>query len=279
MFTISQLFIYPVKSLGGTPVSSVMLTDRGFQYDRRWMLIDESNQFISQRECADMALLSAEIKKDGLSITHKKIGDNILIPFQPQITSTVMVDIWSDRCRAQVINGEADEWLSNMLSMRCKLVYMPDATRRRVDGRYAMDKEITSFSDGYPTLIIGQASLDNLNERLQHPLSIERFRPNIVFTGGEPYEEDDMEIFKVNNINFYGIKLCGRCVVININQTTGEKSKEPLRTLSTYRLRNNKIYFGQNLLHKGEGNISIGDVIDVIKKRDTIRTFSGIKTS
>lgn len=278
MLTISQLFVYPVKSLGGTSVTSAMLTERGFEHDRRWMLVDENNQFLSQRECAGMALLQAERTEDSLLITHKISGDKIILPLQPQTTSTMMVDIWSDRCRAQMVSDEANEWLSQMLSLHCKLVYMPDTTRRRVDGRYAINKEITSFSDGYPTLIIGQASLDDLNKKLEHPLGMDRFRPNIVFTGGDPYEEDNFKHFKINNLAFFGVKLCGRCNITTINQNTGEKSKEPLRTLATYRYKNNKIYFGQNLLHKGEGSISVGDAIEVIERKEKPGIFNNVKS-
>jgi len=140
---------------------------------------------------------------------------------------------------------------------------MPDNTQRRVDGRYAHNKEITSFSDGYPLMLIGQASLDDLNSRLQSPLPMNRFRPNIVFTGGDPFLEDSMKQFEINGVRFFGVKLCARCVITTIDQQTTEKAKEPLKTLSTYRSKNNKIYFGQNLLFHGSGTISIGDAITI----------------
>ncbi len=151
--------------------------------------------------------------------------------------------------------------------MQCRLVYMPDATNRRVDKAYASYDEITSFSDAYPISLIGQLSLDDLNTRLQEPVPINRFRPNIVFTGGEPFEEDTMEEFSINDIKFSGVKLCARCVVTTINQDDGEKGNEPLKTLATYRMRNNKIYFGHNLLHKGSGVISVGDELEIIKTK------------
>ena len=138
---------------------------------------------------------------------------------------------------------------------------MPDSTKRKVDESYAANNEITSLSDGYPLLIIGQASLDDLNSRLAEPLSINRFRPNIVFTGGAAFEEDRLKHFAVNGINFYGVKLCARCPIPTIDQDNATKSKEPLKTLATYRMKNNKVYFGQNLLHNGEGIINVGDEI------------------
>ncbi len=267
MLTVSELFIYPIKSLGGIAVSSAMVTDRGFQYDRRWMLVDEHNDFLTQRELPRMALLQVAITGEGLQVTHRLNAASITVPFQPHTTEIVMVEVWSDRCRAELVSEEANSWFSEILRIKCKLVYMPDTTKRRVDGRYALAKEITSFSDGYPMLLIGQSSLDDLNSKLPEALPIERFRPNIVFTGGAPYEEDELEAFTIGAIQFFGVKLCARCVITTINPGTAEKGKEPLRALAAYRLRNNKIYFGQNLLHKGEGGIKIGDEIEVTKRK------------
>lgn len=267
MFQISELFVYPIKSLGGISLSSALVTDRGLQYDRRWMLVDEKGAFMTQRTNAKMALLQVEVVEEGLKVYHKKDHSSIVIPFESQTDQTTMVDVWSDRCRAQVTGNEVDAWFSDILSTNCRLVYMPETTRRRVDGRYAKNKEITSFSDAYPFLIIGQSSLDDLNNRLEEKLPMNRFRPNIVFTGGQPFEEDSWTQFAVNSIQFFGVKLCARCVVTTINQDEAKAGKEPLKTLATYRMAQNKIYFGQNLLHQGEGVIQVGDPIHVIEEK------------
>ena len=277
MLTVSELFIYPIKSLGGIAVSSAAVTDRGLQYDRRWMLVDEHNVFLTQREMAAMALFDVAIVEEGLLVTHKPEGAAILIPFEPQTNEVFTVEVWSDHCQAVVVSQEANLWFSDRLGINCRLVYMPDTVKRNVDGRYAINKEIVSFADGYPMLLIGQSSLDDLNSRLDEKLTIQRFRPNIVFTGGEPFEEDGLEAFKINDIIFYGVKLCARCVITTINPNTATKGKEPLRTLATYRMNNNNIYFGQNLLHKGEGQLQVGDAIEVIKRRETIRSFKQAK--
>ena len=273
MLTVSELFIYPIKSLGGIAISSALVTERGLQYDRRWMLVDEYHTFISQREVAAMALFDVALQEDGLLVMHRLNGNSILIPFEPQTNEMLIVEVWSDRCRAIVVSREANHWFSDKLGINCRLVYMPDTVKRSVDDRYAIDKEIVSFADGYPMLMIGQSSLDDLNSRLQEKLTIQRFRPNIVFTGGEPFEEDDLEAFKINDILFYGVKLCARCIITTINPDTATKGKEPLRTLATYRMRNNEVYFGQNLLYKGEGQIQVGDEIEVIKRREATRDF------
>jgi uncharacterized protein YcbX len=271
MYTISKLFIYPIKSLGGFEVSAAILTDRGFQYDRRWMLVDANNQFLTQREYPEMSLLQTAIENNGLVIFHKNNPtDRLILPLQPVAATTCKVKVWDDECDAQLLSDMADEWLSQKLAMRCRLVYMPDIERRKVDERYAQNNEITSFSDGYPILMIGQASVDDLNSRLTDPLPINRFRPNIVFTGGEPYEEDTMGHLVINGINMYGVKLCSRCVLTTINQTDGVKGLEPLKTLAGYRKAGNNIFFGQNILFKQTGRLMVGDSLEIIKYKPRI---------
>ncbi len=268
MLSVSELFIYPVKSLGGIKVNSVQLTDRGFQYDRRWMLVDEQHRFLSQREQPAMALLQTSLCDDGVVVAKKQEPQNkITIPFAATATEKMQVQVWDDLCDAYAVSNEHDAWFSAALQIKCRLVHMPDETLRKVDNRYAFDNEITSFSDGYPVLIIGQSSLDDLNSRLEEKISVNRFRPNIVFTGGGAYGEDEMEEFEINGMLFYGVKLCARCVVTTIEQSNAVKGKEPLKTLSAYRQRDNKIYFGQNVLYRGNGTISIGDSITIIKTK------------
>ncbi|MHA4811471.1 MOSC domain-containing protein [Flavitalea flava] len=272
---ISELYVYPIKSLGGISVRQASLTDRGFKHDRRWMLVDENNRFLSQRELPEMALLQVSITDKGLTVLHKnKTHTPLLIPFgapgensnsdensgeEAQQSDTCIVNVWDDSCQAQWVNRKADEWFSDMLSFNCRLAYMPESSHRLVDDRYAHNKEITSFADGYPLLLIGQSSLDELNGRLSTPLHMNRFRPNIVFTGGAPYEEDTMEHFQIAGVSFFGVKRCARCTITTIDQVTAAKGKEPLKTLSGYRNTENKIHFGQNLLFRGEGVISVGD--------------------
>ncbi len=267
MYTISQLFIYPVKSLGGIEVAAAQLTDRGLQYDRRWMVVDLNNQFLTQREHPDMCLLQTAIAGGDLVIFDKNNPtDKITVALHPEVSGeTVQVQVWDDSCAAQPVSHFANEWFSQKLKMPCRLVYMPEEEKRLVDERYAHSKEITSFSDGYPLLMIGQASLNDLNGRLHQPLPMERFRPNIVFTGGEPYAEDTMKNISINEIDLFGVKLCARCVMPTINQQTAEKGKEPLKTLSVYRMKNNKIYFGQNMLYKQTGYLQTGNTISIIE--------------
>jgi uncharacterized protein YcbX len=271
MFTVSELFIYPIKSLGGISVPSATLTFMGFQYDRRWMLVDMNNRFLSQRELPKMALLQVEITHTGLRVFHKlDANSSINIPFSTSPSKNIVVEIFEDHCEAVFASKSADEWFSEMLSVKCRLVFIPDSSIRFVDKNYATNDEITGFADAFPFLIIGQSSLDDLNQRLENPLPVNRFRPNIVFAGGKPYEEDVMNHFVINELNFYGVKPCARCVIPTINQENGHQSKEPLQTLATFRKKNNKIYFGQNLLAEGRGVVAVGDTIKVIKRKTSM---------
>jgi len=264
MLTVSEIYIYPIKSLGGIKLSEASLTDRGFEHDRRWMLIDENNRFLSQRQVNGMCFLEVSLHEEGLLVINTNKSDFYYkIPFKPVDAETVTVTVWDDTCTAQLVSKEADAWFSGQLDMSVRLVYMPDDSIRRVDRSYAHNEEITSLSDGYPLLLIGQSSLDDLNSKLKEPVPMNRFRPNIVFEGGLPFQEDDMKEFSIAGVSFYGVKPCARCVMTTIDQVSGKKSKEPLKTLSTYRQRNNNIYFGQNLLFHGQGTIRVGDTIIV----------------
>lgn len=263
MLQISELYIYPIKSFAGIAVKDATLTATGFKHDRRWMLVDVNNRFISQREVSQLALLQVTIEQDSLLVTHKIKRDSIAIPFKSSGIE-ITVSIWDDTCTGEYVGKEIDEWFTAMLGLDCRLVYMPDTSKRLVDQRYAPGNAITSFSDAYPFLIIGQASLDDLNSRLEEALPMNRFRPNMVFTGGKPYEEDLLAHFKIGDVNFYGVKLCDRCVMTTIDQNSLAKAKEPLKTLAEYRRKNSKILFGQNLVHDGDGVIAIGDHLQII---------------
>jgi uncharacterized protein YcbX len=277
MFQITELYIYPIKSLGGIKLDSATVTDRGLKYDRRWMLIDADNLFVSQREFSKMALLKTSISDEFLTVTNTYNNTSINISLNPEKRDLITVSVWDDSCRAHPVCDEADAWFTAALNTNIRLVYMPDDSQRFIKEKYAADNEITSFSDAFPFLLIGQASLDDLNNRLDNPLPINRFRPNIVFTGGEPYFEDIIDKFTINNITFNGVKLCARCNVITIDQDNAESSKEPTKTLATYRSKNKKIYFGQNLTHSGTGNVSVGDELKLISTHTTERFLIPVK--
>ena len=263
MYNVSQLFIYPIKSLGGIAVNEAKVTDRGLEFDRRWMLVDNNYQFLTQRNNATMALLSLEMHNDHFIVRHKTKDETIKIPFITSNPETAIATIWDDECLVRFVSTEADEWFSTMLSMQCRLVFMPDQSKRKIEEPFGSDQNITSLSDGYPILIVGQSSLDELNNRLAEPIPIDRFRPNIVFTGGTPHAEDNFTDFIINDASFLGVKASARCNVITINQQTGIAANEPLTTLATYRKQKNKVYFGQNVLISKTGSVSVGQHIEL----------------
>ncbi len=272
MRSISHLYVYPVKSLGGIELTSALLTDRGFEHDRRWMLIDKENRFMTQRVYPQMALLQTLISDNELQVFEKRNElEKISLGLHPMNGEVVNVQVWDDVCEALLISEDADHWFSQKLNQNCKLVFMPAATKRRVDVDYALQGDINGFSDAFPLLMIGQASLDDLNSKLEKPIPMNRFRPNIVFTGGSAFEEDTMKHFKVNGTDFYAVKPCARCVITTTDQETGIAAKEPLKTLSTYRAANNKVYFGQNILYKKEGIIKVGDELKIVQTKAALQ--------
>jgi len=265
-YIISSIYIYPIKSLGGISLTEAQVQDRGLAFDRRWMLVDENGGFLTQRKFAQMALLQIHLQPDGLLVTHKQnLLQPLLIPFTEQNGKEVTVTIWDDTCVANEVNGSIAEWFTEALGMFARLVQMPQNTHRPVDQKYAFDAEVVSFADAYPFLIIGHESLNNLNNKLDKAVPMDRFRPNFVFSGGQPHAEDTWETFTIGQTHFRTAKPCARCVLTTINQQTGIKSAEPLKTLATYRTQNNKVLFGQNLVHTGNGVIKVGDKLTVTK--------------
>jgi hypothetical protein len=266
MLLLSGIHIYPIKSVGGISLAEAVVERRGLQYDRRWMLVDETGRFVSQREIPEMALLRTAISLPFLEVYHKNNPeDKVQIPLEIQATAypRIMVEVWSDRCAARLLDDSIHAWFSSVLGQSVRLVYMPDTTRRRADGRYAPSGQVVSFADGFPYLIIGEASLADLNSRLEELLPMDRFRPNLVFRGGEAFEEDHWSDFFIGDQAFRGVKPCARCTVITTNQETSERSAEPLKTLSGYRKNGNKVLFGQNVILMGEERavIKLGDPI------------------
>ncbi len=271
MLKLSEIYIYPVKSLGGIRLKEAEVTDRGLQYDRRWMLIDDNNRFISQREYPQLALFSVSIQDDYLLITDNKTGKILTIGHSPirPYNHPLNVIIWDDEVEAWEVSEIANNFFTEALGMPVRLVYMPEESYRKTDGNYSLKgNEITSFSDGYPILIIGQSSLDDLNNRLAEPITINRFRPNFVFTDGQEFEEDEWHEFTVGGLRFFGVKPCARCIMTTIDPLTGEKKgKEPLLTLNRYRKAGSKILFGQNVLINHVGKVAVGDEIEVVSRK------------
>lgn len=207
MLQLSELWIYPIKSLGGISLTQAQVTDRGLEHDRRWLLVDENGTFLSQREHSILALFQPEMRTSGMIITYRKTGSFIEVPLHyTKDQALFTVTVWDDSMQAFEVDVAISAWFSQILGFSARLVYMPHDSHRKVDADYAISpSDITSFSDAYPFLIIGQSSLDDLNTRLKNPITMNRFRPNFVFTGGEPYEEDTWIQFNIGALLFYGV--------------------------------------------------------------------------
>jgi uncharacterized protein len=265
---LTEINIFPIKSLGGISLSEWIIEDRGLKYDRRWMLVDENNVFITQRKYPQLALMKVKLNEEGLEVSNEKHG-KISFSFEKQTSQKSEVQVWDSKCSAVEVSKEANDYFSSYMEMKIKLVYMPEESRRPVDSNYANNGEIVSFADAFPMLLIGSASLVDLNSKLEAPVPMDRFRPNLVVSTSVPFDEDFWGDFSLGNANFSAVKPCARCVLTTVDQSTGIKGSEPLKTLSKYRNFNNKVLFGQNILfRKGERNIKLGDKLVVENRKN-----------
>lgn len=257
---LSEIWIYPIKSLGGIRLKSTKVFEKGLPYDRRWMLVDDQGKFMTQRQYPALALFKLSMNESGLTIQFQH--HHLEVPFsQNHSGHEIISNVWDDTVITYEVNSSYSQWFSEHLNMPVRLVFFPETNPRPVDANFQISGEQVSLADAYPFLIIGQTALDELNKKLATPIPMNRFRPNFVFTGGEAHEEDSWRNFKIGNNRFVGVKPCSRCVLTTIDQQTAIAGKEPLTTLSTYRKQNGKIYFGQNLLAIDHLEVREGDMI------------------
>ena len=289
--TINQLIIYPIKSLGGVSVSEAVVEAGGLRHDRRYMLVEpsadgQSDTFITQRTVHRMALIevSINVPDNELRVWHRHSPADVLtLPLVPPPTpeAPVSVTIWdSEDVPAQGVDPAADAWFSRVFEKPCRLVYMPDTTRRAITSRHTRPNDvadpIVSFADGFPLLLITQSSLDELNRRLadsvDEPLTMARFRPNMIVEGlCWPHDEDTWAAADLGGAMFYGVKPCVRCVLTTLDPATGERGKEPLRTLATYRRTEAKILFGENFMPDLDSvgqTIRVGESVRVLERKE-----------
>jgi uncharacterized protein YcbX len=288
---ISEINIYPIKSLKGISVGSAVIEERGLQYDRRWMLTDREGMFFTQREFPKMATIAVRVESGELRVESE--GHGVMnVPFEPDRGERGRVTVWNSVCDAEIYSGQVSEWFSDVLGTNCQLVYMPDSSRRGLNPRFNLGDEVVSFADGYPLMVIGEGSLADLNNRIAdsheesdespefQPLPMNRFRPNLVISDIEAFAEDKWQNIRIGEAAFRSTKPCERCVITTVEQTVGEfAGKEPLKTLATYRMAKdvipdryealgvgaNAVLFGQNLIAETPGaTISVGDEIVVV---------------
>lgn len=258
MPVVSALFIYPIKSCASVSVTELVYTSRGVVDDRRFMIVDEAGQAITQRENPRLAHIFPAITSDGLLVSYEGKAPTT---FPVGGESRRRVKLWRYQGDALDLGDEAADWVSTFIEQPCRLVeFAPDATRPVSKNHSSIDAE-TQFSDGYPILLTTLESLSELNRRLRTPVPMNRFRPNLVLRDAAPFAEDRWKQLEFPQLRLHVVKPCERCVITTTNQVTLERQKEPLRTLATFRNFDGRICFGQNCVPQAPGSIKLGDVV------------------
>jgi uncharacterized protein YcbX len=260
--TLASLYIYPVKACGSLSPVEWPVDAFGLRNDRRWMVVDLAGRLVTQREAPQLALVRPALETGGLVLRAPGMPE-LRLPLVPAARDRVRVEVWRDVVEAVPVSPDAAQWLSRYLGGLVRLVWMPDDVVRPTDPRYAEGYRV-SFADGFGFLLISEASLADLNRRLATPLPMNRFRPNLVLSGTEPFAEDGWRELRVGGLALRVVKPCGRCVVTTTDQETGERGPEPLRTLATFRERDGNLMFGMNVVHRGTGRLAAGMPVEVV---------------
>lgn len=278
---LSALTLYPIKSCAGLSLPEAMLTTAGLglstgQFiDREWMVVDNNGGYMTQRDFPRMALIVPTLHADTLALDFPGLPTLTLALARPdpEQAPTRRVHIWDDSLRAYDCDDATAAWFSQALGVPCRLVRFHAEVKRDVSQKWTNGVAATTlFSDGYPILVIGQASLDDLNDKLRgagrEPLPMNRFRPNVVIDGIEAFEEDYVETFQLGDAVLKPVKPCPRCPMPSVNQATGEFGPDPLDILQSYRAKpelEGALCFGMNaILTAGNGLlVRVGQEIEV----------------
>ncbi len=262
------MYVYPIKSCRGIALESAAVDAAGLRHDRRWMLVNETGEFLSQRRLPRMALISVRLAPEHLIVGAPGMPD-LEVPVEPETGNLVDVCVWGDAGQGAPVGKEADRLFGKFLEFPCRLVRKPDGDVRLVDSPYTENGDQVGFADAFAFLLASEASLDDLNGRLEEPVPMNRFRPNLVVRGCEPYAEDCWSRVRVGSVHFRVAEPCSRCAVTTVDQNTGARGKEPLRTLATYRGSGDGVLFGRNLIHASLGTVQIGDPVEVTPRPAT----------
>jgi uncharacterized protein YcbX len=258
---ITDIFYYPVKSCRSIAASSVDITERGIKHDRIWVVASAEGKALTQREFSQMALIEAKVDAAGNLHLAAPERDSFAVAHGNGSNATT-VDVWGNQCAGVDEGDVVADWLSSYLETQCRLVRMAENNDRQCMAPLPDGSPVKlTFVDGCSLLVISQASLDDLNNRLENPVPIARFRPNIVISGFDAFAEDDFDELKIGDITLYKVQQCERCVITTIDPQTAKKGVEPLKTLSTYRRVEKKVHFGAYYLHAQQGRINVGDEI------------------
>ncbi len=266
MLELSAIAVFPVKSMRGVDLSRGEVEPRGLAGDRRFMVVDAARRFVTARECPGLLRVSPAFEGDALVLSAPGRSSLRVLPAGANASGPA-VEIWGDRCAAVDAGDAAAEWLSTVLGVAARLVQMTDACERGIDPDFSEPGDRVSFADAFPLLLIGEASLADLNARLPAPVEMRRFRPNVVVRGSPAYAEDDWSRLRIGPVEFAGARACRRCALPTLDPQSGEAHprREPMRTLSRYRRRADGVYFGQLLIPRTTGSIGVGDAVEIIE--------------
>ena len=261
--SLSSIHVYPLKSTAGITLDRSYVDLSGLSFDRRFILSDLDGDFISARKHPQLLHFRTALLPDGLHIVAPD-GDSITVHIPELFQNYRQVNVWGTEINAQLCGMQFDEWFSNKLDIACQLLYFGDQSER---GTPRFPDKPVAFADGYPLLLISEASLADLSDRAGIQFDMRQFRPNIVVNGCDPFAEDGWSSIKIGEVIFDVVKPCTRCVMTTYNPDTLERfaKSEPLKTLATYR-RNDKgeVDFGQNIIPRNEGIIQLGDKVELI---------------
>ena len=260
---ITHLWAYPLKGAAGIAASEWELDSFGLAHDRRWMVVDGEGRFISQRTDPLLGQVRPSLDRMHLSLHSASAGD-LTLPVAPDGGVRTKVRVWADDVDATDCGDRAASFMTRHLGREARIVHMPDSTVRPVPAGYAPAGGRVSFADAFPLLIIGDGSLDELNRRLEQPVEMLRFRPNVVVGGAAPHQEDTWRRVRLGDVECDLVRPCARCAVPTIDLATGESGREPTRTLAGYRRWDRKVWFGQNAVHRSPGTLTLGAAVEVL---------------
>ena len=261
---LSSLIYYPIKACRGFKVDSANVERMGLEYDRRMMVVTNKGDFLTQREYPKLALVTPTLNDGTLTLSTPNY-DSIRLATR-KCGASQPVNIWKSKGVQAIDQGdEAARWFSDWLCASVRLVHIADGYKRTVNEEYTINPDDhTGFSDGYPILLTSEEGLQDLNSRLDSPIPMNRFRPNIVVKGGAPFVEDSWNRIRIGDVELAVVKPCARCVVTTIDKETLEQSKEPLKTLGKYRKHTLGAIFGQNVIPLNAGRLRLGMSVEVL---------------
>lgn len=262
--TVASLHVYPIKSCRAMDLVAVRFDELGPLYDRRFMVVDENGRYLTQRQLPKLALITPRLGPTALVVSAPQMPQ-LKVAMSQHGAKLTEIEVWRFRGPAEDVGEHAADWLSSFLERPCRLVRWSSSALREVNPAHARTQAATAFTDGYPVLLMNEGSVDDLGKRVGQRVAMTRFRPNLVVRGAEPYAEDHWRKIRVGELTLDVVKPCSRCAITTTDQLTGERAKEPLTTLATYRERDGEVYLGQNCVHLALGSVRVGDEVEVLE--------------